>query len=91
MKIRQHIPNFVSGIEPETAEFTNLVELLSIPFVARFRDDYSFEHYAVSTHEPSDDWLLMAVYDAGHRWWVVGYMDGLPPEEMIQWRPPEER
>ena len=86
--IKQHIPNFVSGIEPETHEWTTLPELLSIPFVARFRDDYSFEHFAFS---PSGDhWLLMAVYEGGHRWWVVGYLDELPREEgLIPWHPPE--
>lgn len=87
-QIRQHIPGFVDGIEPAEATFSTLDELLSVPFVARFREIVDpgkpFHRFSYS----EDGNLLMAEYDEGRSWWVVGYLreavDGLPNWEPVR-------
>ena len=63
------------------------VELLSIGFVARSRKHKDFYHFAVSEYgNPTEHalcphgWQLIGLYDGGKKWWVVGYLDKLPPE-----------
>jgi len=87
MRIRQHNYDFIAGIDPTETEFTTLIGLLSIPFVAHSRRDSDFSHFAVSecgisrTHRPRQHaWRLVGVYDGGKKWRVVGYLDELPPE-----------
>ena len=67
--IKQYIPNFISGVDPETVEFNTLSELLDISFV-KIHKDKDFYQYSVS----EDRWgtILMAEYNSGIKWWVVG-------------------
>jgi hypothetical protein len=50
MRIREHNSDFMAGIDATEAEFSNMVELLSIPCVARHRNDKDFYHFAVAEH-----------------------------------------
>jgi hypothetical protein len=86
--IKQHIPNFVSGFDPVTTEFETLDELLSLDFVKRFNDgDNSF--YRFSVNDYSTRVHLMAEYDEGRKWWVVGYIYGIAKDDigLPQWKP----
>ena len=84
--IKQHIPNFVSGVDPETVEFQTLDELLDISFVKIWKDK-NFYQYSVS----EDRWgtILMAEYNSGIKWWVVGNIKGTTREELglPEWKP----
>ena len=89
MKIKQHIPNACSGLEPAEAEFSNLEELLEIPFVKKFsmnpmpnmgHEPFElFKKYSISIYHDTCD-LFMAEYikDEKLHWdighWVVGYL-----------------
>ena len=77
MKIRQHISNFCSGIEPQEAEFDSLAELMAISWVKQWTDDKGFFRFSIS-----DEHHLMAEANSGKKWWVVGYLTdyqlGLP-------------
>ena len=83
MKIQRH-----GNGQPRVAEWTTLAELLAIPFVADWREDPGFDHYAFCL--VIDRWILMAILDEGKRWYVLGYLDQLPQEDgLIMWTPPE--
>ena len=69
MKIRQHISNFCSGIEPREIEFNNLAELMAISWVKQWTDDKDFFRFSIS-----DEHHLMAENHSGQKWWVVGYL-----------------
>ena len=87
--IKQHIPNYVSGVDPETVEFNTLSELLDISFVKHWRDwtDRSFHQYSVC--EESWGTVLMAEYNNGTKWWVVGYLKDTNRVELglLDWNP----
>lgn len=70
MKIKQHIPNFCAGFEPKVEKFKNLEELLNIEWVKHFSELKKFYQYSVS-----DRCRLMAEYDDGYSWYVIGYLD----------------
>jgi len=81
--IRQYRPAYFSGFENETKAFTSLKELLNIDWVDNFRKmpngqiDPNFHQY--STNKYSDhkgcEYVLMAEYNNGHSWYVIGFMD----------------
>lgn len=65
MHIKQHIPNFVDGVDPEHADFSTLEELLAIPFVhqwtrhpVRDEPDKGFHRFSISPrgNNPDSDW-----------------------------------
>jgi hypothetical protein len=47
MKVRQHIPNFVNGFEPEEAEVGSLEELRALEFVDRWSTEPGFYRFSV--------------------------------------------
>lgn len=63
--IRQYRPAFFEGFENELVEFSTDEELINIPFVKNFLND-KFSHYSVSDNH------LMAIYDDGFEWGVIG-------------------
>ena len=73
MTIKQYIPNFVSGIESQTAEFNTVEELREIPFVKSHIETEG--HYRLSISRN----LLMNELNEGYVWFVVGtLLDELP-------------
>ena len=71
MKVWQHIPTFIEGPEPETAEVNSLEELEALECVKRWRAMPGFDHFSVAW----DRTLLMAEF-ANKGFWVVAYLDG---------------
>lgn len=82
-KITQYRPNFVSGFENDTAHFNSTDELFEIPFVKNFKNEgtslgskffqFSQDEYSVS--QPEKRFVLLAEYDCGKLWYVVGFTD----------------
>ena len=70
--IRQHRPAFFEGWENEVVNFNTVEELLAIPFVKNFSDQPNFDKYSISKSDMGD--MLMAEYDGGLIWWVVGHL-----------------
>ena len=68
-KIRQHIPNFCSGLDSQEIEFNNLAELMAIPWVKQWTDDKNFFRFSIS-----DEHRLMAETHSGRKWWVIGFL-----------------
>lgn len=68
-EIRQHVPGFVDGVEPNVVAFDTLEQLLAIPFVKRWTDSERFYRLSVN-----DEVYLIAEFNGGREWWVVGYL-----------------
>lgn len=64
--IRQYFPTYFDGFKPAVVVFETTDELLRIPFVSKFRDGTDFSRFSIS------DGILMAEYNGGKTWWVVG-------------------
>jgi hypothetical protein len=74
---RQHVPNCVDTYFKRVDDANSLEEVLDISWVKKWTE--STEHvFYMWTH---DDRSLVALYDNGEYWWVVGFADfdlGLP-------------
>jgi len=82
MKVKQHIPAFITGPEPIEAEAETLAELRALEFVNRWEKDPLFDRWEVASGR-----YLMAIMrgvdGAPGKFWVVAYLDdpslyGLP-------------
>lgn len=93
-RIRLHIPAFDTGTEPAEATFLTIDDLMSVPFVARFRavaePDKLFHRFSYSAPHGDEAGLLICEYDEGRSWWVVGYLRA-PVEGLPLWEPPASR
>ncbi len=72
----QHIPGFVSGIEPNVSEVADTAALLALDWVQAYARPPHEDFYRWSYSEPH----LMAEYAGGTRWWVVAMLKGDEPE-----------
>lgn len=85
MNITQHIPNYCDGFEPKQATFNSTKDLLNVEWVKFFSEQKDFYRYSIS-----DNNLLMAEFDEGYKWSVVGRL--LPTVSLPKWeakyRPP---
>ncbi len=88
--IKQHIPNFVSGIASVTWHFQGRDELLNIDFVKRWTGE-DFHQFSVADYY--DCLLLMAELDGGNKWYVVGYIRGITKDDLglPEWEKPKEK
>ena len=67
---RQHLPGFVDGT-PKTADVSTTLEVLGLDWVDRWTK--SSEHiFSMWTRNSKS---LIAIYDEGTYWWVVGHAD----------------
>lgn len=78
-EITQYRPNYFSGFENETVSFSSTEELLEIPFIQNFK------HGKFSSFSKSDN-RLMAEYDDGYEWWVVGMIKSPELVDLPEWK-----
>ncbi len=84
MRLRKHIPNMVSGVEPEYWDCSITDDMLNLDWVKRWNKEMNglpFWRYSQSKY--GDEYLLMGEYKNNdkHSWLVIGYMSedsGLP-------------
>lgn len=85
MTLIEHVPSFVSGYDPKEFEFNSLDELFKLNTLKKFMDDLWFHKFSVQKECTSFDeiefhyfpkfrYTLMAEYNNGYKWWVVGYI-----------------
>jgi hypothetical protein len=84
--ITQYRPAYFAGFENEVVAFDTIDALLAIPFVANFRTVDGFHRYSVWCEDGAPA-RLMAEYETGRRWLVVGTFDGEAPC-LPNWEPP---
>jgi hypothetical protein len=88
--IEQYCPSFFIGFEKATVEFKNLAELMAIPFVSAFSErspfpkGQPFHRYSVSRYD-AGNLVLMAEYNDGFTWYVVGYLSD-DIKELPNWK-----
>lgn len=74
--IKQYRPSFFSGYENQTNCFETLSQLLNIQWVQEFSKEDNFYKYSISLAKSyEENHKLMAEYDNGSVWWVVGFID----------------
>lgn len=78
-KFIQHVPSFVSGVDPTEFEFDKTDELLSSEYVSRFSKNANFSHFAMSDNR------LMSISDNGFHWWVVGFISDPESVDLPKW------
>jgi hypothetical protein len=81
IKVVQHVPGFVSGVEPNVAQVATTADLLALPWIKQYekRGDPPFFRFSQS------DGLLMAEYGDGKKWWVVARLSG-DPVDLPEWK-----
>lgn len=79
-RLVEHIPGFVDGVRPSSAEVESVVDLEGVDWVRRWRDVPGFHRF--SADRSQEGAWLMAERDGGKWWWVVarilGDLPGLP-------------
>ena len=71
--ITQYRPNCFTDLPTNVVEFTSKEELLSIPWVRQFSAQTNFHQFSMNNAGGMQKGnFLMAEYDEGEAWWVVG-------------------
>lgn len=83
MKVKQHIPQFVDGLEPKEAIVSSQAEMLSLPWLKRWESDAIFDHWEKSEYGTGT--LLMGIYKNGE-YWVAAYIDGPEKLDLPTWK-----
>lgn len=92
-KIKQYRPGYFYGFENQEIIFNTEKELLEIDFVKNFSNEPNFFHFAISTinkkrkDDKTEKHYLIAVYENGSTWWVVGTLDNVIDLEIPLWEP----
>ena len=76
LKITEHLPVYVSGSEPEIVEFSNARELLELEFVKGHSHQLGFFRYSIHPTSGNIRVPLLAEYNGGEKWIVIGFLDG---------------
>ena len=75
-KIKKYRPGYFSGFKSEVIEFSSLNEMLAIDWVRDFSNDKNFYRFSISnTLDENYKYNLVAEYESGYAWWVVGCVD----------------
>ncbi len=85
-KITEYVPNAIElDRDLDQAEFESIEELLNIPFVATFAKVITpaFHRFSVSSNS-----CLMAEYNKGAEWWVVGIIEFPEKVNLPRWKKP---
>lgn len=85
-RIKQHkFGEIWPGEVIPVAQFSTTDELLAVPFVANYVTYANFHRFSVSRDSQP---LLMAEYEDGKVWYVVGYLDSLDGVNLPTWHSP---
>jgi hypothetical protein len=86
VEIRQYIPSFIeTRAQRKSAIVETPADLDRVDWIRRWRQNtgHTFTRWMQSV----DPRLLIAVYDEGNYWWVVGFMSGELPG-LEEWSSP---
>lgn len=87
-RIRRHRPGFVEGY-PDEEEFATVHELVALELVHSWTKLDGFYRFSQSISRDPAQFLLMAEFNGGSRWHVVGYLDRpLPLDQLPKWCDP---
>lgn len=82
MRVRQHVPSFVDGVEPRKTYVFNTEDLEQLEFIRHWSQQQMFYRFSVhrNYYDPEFDGkgthLMLAEFDHGKHWWVIAYLRG---------------
>lgn len=83
MRVRQHIPNFFEGFEPEKTYVFTAEDLERVEFLHRWTQHPGFHRFSVHRNYYDGKLkaggamhLMLAELNEGKEWWVVAYLEG---------------
>lgn len=79
-KFIQHMPSYVEADRFEYA-FDKQEELLNHPWIKEWSKDEGFHRYSLSNQ------LLIAEFEQGKKWWVLGYIKHPEYIDLPVWEP----
>jgi hypothetical protein len=88
IEVVQHIPAFVNREDPPARIVAETqAKLLAHPAIAAWREDPGFYRFSLSNDDGYRP-LLMAEFNEGRNWWVVGYITvGREYLTLPEWKP----
>ena len=89
IKFKQHVPNFVDidDDQKERAEFNSQEELLAHPWIDDWTKHEGFLRFSLSPQGRGYETHLMAEFDEGKKWWVLGYLSTTEGLDLPRWKP----
>lgn len=86
-----HFPHYIKAKKSSSVVFHTLEDLLNIDHVSKFKiskfQEKPFFRFSLSK-ETDKKYILMAEYDNGKSWWVVGFINQ-NIEDLPTWNPLE--
>ncbi len=83
-RIEQHLPGYVSGVEPKSAEVESVEDFATIWWIEGWSREEGFWRfaYADGRHEAGgpNHLSLMAEFEEGRKWVLVGSLSELLPD-----------
>ena len=88
--VRQYFPAFYSGFEEKESKFNSIEDLLKIDWIKKWSETPNFYRYSISRLDYREQFIyaLMAEYEGGCHWFVIGYIDKYDLiKELPNWAP----
>lgn len=83
-------PGIEHDPEYQLKKFDTIEMLLDSPYVKGFSEIPSFYRYSIDNpKDPNTPVYLMAEYQDGHEWWVVGYLN--KNLDLPRWEPKHKK
>jgi hypothetical protein len=79
IELKQHIPAFFEGFDAKLERIENVADLDGIDWLQSWRRHPDFYRFSVS-RDAGRMKLLMAEFDQGRKWYVVGILSNDLPE-----------
>lgn len=92
INFKQHVPNFCSGFEPLYYEFKDEHDMITSDFCKRYTSDPNFHRFSQALPKDSEEYTdqrikLMAEFNEGLNWWVLGFIDAGTVVQIPVWEP----
>lgn len=89
MKITRHVPTFCEGFAQFEHNATDFDGLLSAEWIKNIKQQDKFYKFSFTKYLSGNDvFILMAEFEEGKRWWVVGFIQDCKMEDinLPEWR-----
>lgn len=89
---REHIPNFITGRDAEGFAFATTEQLLASAAVSSWRGlrSMEFHRFSLARDPLPGSSMLMAEFDGGRSFYVVGYLESAEGLDLPTWTHPSE-
>jgi hypothetical protein len=87
MFIKQYVSAFTDRRNALTVDYFDIKSLLNINFVKHYSEQENFFRYSITENvvEHSDEIVLMAEFNNGKNWYIVGYLSD--KVRLPEWKP----